>query len=530
MRSTFHGLETAKRGLYAQQTGINTTAHNIANANTKGYTRQRVNFTASAPIEVPALNRSVAPGQLGTGVNFSSIVRLREKFLDDQYRNEASSYGYWHVQKDALEKIELIFNEPSENGLRSTIDQFWNAWSDLSREPENLTARAVVRERAQAMLDAFQYAETKLKELQKDLEVSFEVKRIEANTYIQHIAQLNKEIRRIEGMGMNANDLRDQRDVLVDELARLVAIKVEEDSQGMYTITLQRSGSEDIKLVEGIAYYTIGEDDSGNAAGIVELSAVQENGLSGELHSLWKAENEIVQGYLNELRAMFFTLVYGEVEITVPADSALYDPENHTLVEYKAGDKITVNGINGLHQLGWTLREENGNAIGGPPLFVLADGTDFENISFEDFRIANVRLNPDIAHNAGLIAASARVEIVDGQLKVLKGNGNLALMMSQLRDQAFNIGGEPGTVDDYYRSLLGKLGVQTQKASRQASNQKIIMEAVDNRRQSVSGVSLDEEMVNLVQLQHAYNASARMVTAVDQMLDTIINRMGIVGR
>jgi flagellar hook-associated protein 1 FlgK len=471
MRSTFHGLEVAKRGLFAQQTGINTTAHNIANANTKGYTRQRVNFTASQPIEMPAMNRSVAPGQLGTGVNFSSIVRLRESFLDAQYRNEASSNGYWTIQKDTLEKIELIFNEPSEDGLRTTIDQFWNAWSDLSREPDNMTARAVVVERARAMLDAFQHVHTKLSELKNDLNDSFVKKVDQANLYIAQIAELNREIRRIEAMGMHANDLRDQRDLLVDELSRLVPINVQEDAQGMYTVSLQRGDGTSVDLVNGINSFLLDSD--------VPLSDVQGNGVSGELHSLWKSQNDTVQGYINELNSLFASI---------------------------------VQETNNIHYNGYTL--DGNNQV---YFFTFLSGHN------HPIAIGEIEVNPVIVGDLRFIAAASN----SGGLA---GDGGNALLISQLRYKKVSIGGDTATFDDYYRSILGKLGVQTQEAQRQTNNTQLILDSVDYRRQSVSGVSLDEEMANLVQLQHAYNSSARMVTTVDQMLDTIINRMGVVGR
>lgn len=127
MRSTFHGLETSKRGLFAQQTAMNTTGHNIANANTVGYSRQVVNFTASRPIEVPGISSSTAPGQLGTGVNFSDIGRVRESFLDGQYRDQNQSLGNWEVQRATLGRIEEIINEPSETGMSSVLDDFWNS-------------------------------------------------------------------------------------------------------------------------------------------------------------------------------------------------------------------------------------------------------------------------------------------------------------------------------------------------------------------------------------------------------------------
>ena len=147
MRSTFHGLETAKRSLVTQQVALQTTGHNVANANTAGYSRQTVNMVASKPMEAVGMMRSTAPGQLGTGVEFDSITRIREKFLDTQFRNESKTYGSWSIQLDTLEKLETIVNEPSNTGLRSVMDNFWKSWHDLSENPEDITARKLVREK-----------------------------------------------------------------------------------------------------------------------------------------------------------------------------------------------------------------------------------------------------------------------------------------------------------------------------------------------------------------------------------------------
>jgi flagellar hook-associated protein 1 FlgK len=526
MRSTFHSLEVAKRGLYAQQTAISTTGHNISNANTKGYSRQTVNFTASTPIETPGMNRSVAPGQLGTGVSYDSIKRVRESFLDDQYRNEAQSHGNWSVQKDTLEKLELIVNEPSDQGLRSVIDQFWNGWQDLSREPDNLTARAVVKERALAMMDAFKHTDTKLNELSEDLTTSIDIKVGEANNYIRQIAQLNEQIRRIEGLGDNANDLRDQRDVLTDDLSKIVAINVKETANGMYNVTL----SDGTALVEGLQ-----ANQLGGAVGVAQVTG-------GEIAGLVKARDTIVAEYQTHLNTMLKGLIHGEVKVDIPEGSVLAQDVTYTDGDgneqtLTAGDPapnggitIEVKGINGLHQLGWTLREDaDGNAIAGAPFFIPDD--------VGSFSIQSIQLNPDIIKDVGMIAASIRTEDVNGEQKVFRGNGGLALAMGQLRDGVFNFNSQsqlaaagPGTFDEYFRSVVGGLGVKSQEASRQASNQEMILNSVENRRQSVSGVSLDEEMANLIKFQHAYNASARTITTADQMLDTIINRMGVVGR
>jgi flagellar hook-associated protein 1 FlgK len=453
MRSTFHGLEVAKRGLYAQQTAISTTGHNIANANTKGYSRQKVNFTASTPIETPGMNRSVTPGQLGTGVTFDSIKRVREGFLDDQFRNEAQSHGSWSVQKDTLGKLETIFNEPSDQGLRSVIDQFWNGWQDLSREPDNLTARAVVKERSLAMMDAFKHTDTKLKELSEDLTTGIEIKTTEANTYITQIAELNQEIRRIEALGDNANDLRDQRDVLTDDLSKIVEINVRESANGMYNVTL----ADGTALVDGLQTSLLGD--------AVDLSQV----TGGEIAGMIKAKDTIVAEYQTHLNTMLKGLIFGEVKVDIPEGSVLpvdveYGPEDNRQT-LTAGDPapdggitVEVNGINGLHQLGWTLREDaDGNAIEGAPFFIPNDEGSFS--------IQSIELNSEIVKDVGLIAASLRVEDINGEQQVLRGNGNLALAMGQLRDSVFNFNSEseiaaagPGTFDEYFRSVIGGLG------------------------------------------------------------------------
>lgn len=522
MRSTFHGLEVAKSGLFAQQTALSTTGHNIANANTPGYSRQQVNLTAGRPIDQLSLNRVMSPGQLGTGVRIDSIKRVREGFLDEQFRNQAQSLGYWKIQSDTLNKIENIFNEPSDIGFRNVIDQFWNAWQDFSASPDETAA--IIKERALAMIDAFKHFDTKLSDLSQDLTNNINIKTDEANIFINQISQLNQEIRRLESLGDNANDLRDQRDLLVDKLAQIVDVRVAEDQNGMYNVTLSNGTA----LVQGLQTTLLG------AEGGVGLDQV----TGGEIAGLVKSRDQIVNEYQAQLNAMFKGLIHGDVNVRVPEGSVLpvdvtYGPPGNqvTLTAGQpvpaGGITVTVKGINGLHQLGWTYDEDaNGNAIPGGPFFISDEN---------NFNIQNVQLNPDIINNLDRIAVSLKTETVNGQTKVIKGNTHLALAMGQLRDAEFSFTPTVGaaqktTFDQYFRSTLSALGVQAQEANRQNANQQFILQQVENSRQSISGVSLDEEMANLIKFQHAYNASARMMTVVDQMLETVITRMGIVGR
>jgi flagellar hook-associated protein 1 FlgK len=226
MSSTFHGIETAKRSLFTQMAALNTTGQNIANANTPGFSRQVVNMSASIPMEAMAMNRSNTPGQLGTGVEVTSITRVRQSFLDDQFRNENNSLGNWSIQSDTLDKLQSIINEPSDSGLSKVLNNFWSSWSDLSKDPENATGRKIVSENTKALTDALNQTSKQLSDLSNDLTTNIQVKTTEINSTVSTIANLNSEIQRIEGLGDNANDLRDQRDLLTDNLSKIANIQV----------------------------------------------------------------------------------------------------------------------------------------------------------------------------------------------------------------------------------------------------------------------------------------------------------------
>ncbi|MFZ5640022.1 MAG: FlgK family flagellar hook-associated protein, partial [Bacillota bacterium] len=168
MRSAFFGLEMGRRALFTQQRALDVTGHNIANANTEGYTRQIADMSASLPYTVPAFNSPVTPLQVGTGVDITAIRRVRESFLDSQIRNETTNLGYWESKRDALKKIEVILREPSDNGLRTVMDQFWSSMQELSKNPESEGVRALVRETGITLANTFNQLSKQLTDLQTD--------------------------------------------------------------------------------------------------------------------------------------------------------------------------------------------------------------------------------------------------------------------------------------------------------------------------------------------------------------------------
>ncbi|MBW5448478.1 flagellar hook-associated protein FlgK [Cohnella sp. CFH 77786] len=518
MRSTFHSIETAKRALFTQQAAIQTTGHNIANANTPGYSRQIVNMQATRPIEAIGMSHSTAPGQLGTGVEFTSITRIREQFLDSQYRNQNMDQGKWSIQADTLDKLESIFNEPNETGIRTLFDNYWKAWSDLAKDPENVTGRKVLRENAVALADSINLASKQLSDLSGDLTDNISVKVNQINTLMGNIANLNQEIARISAYGDDPNDLKDQRDLLTDQLSKIVNITVTDTPQG-YNISMGGTS-----LVTGQDFTAV------DAAGL--QGAFGTDLTSGEIYGMIQSRDRYVKDYQTQLDTLANSLANGEFQVTLPAGTVLPDGITLDGVTYTGSARtlstpltVTVHGVNELHRMGYPLQNP---PAPGVDFFVSSDGG--------PITAAALRLNPVIANSPDAIATSMRT--AGTPEKVVPGNNTLALLMANLKDTKINFvspdGSTPliasGTIDDYYRALIGQLGVQSEDAHRQVDNQDALLAQIDERRQSVSGVSLDEEMSDLIKFQHAYNAAARCMTTFDEMLDRIINSMGTVGR
>lgn len=481
MRSTFGGIEISKRGILTQQAALTTAGHNVANANTPGFSRQVVKMVAAEPIEALSLQRSTIPGQMGQGVMFTEVERIREVFLDKQFANENKSFGEWTIRQDTLEKLEAIINEPSDTGLRQVLDNFWNSWQELSKQPDNLETRAVVKESALAVTDAFNHAAKQLKDLGSDLNDNVTVKVTQVDSTLRQIAGLNNEIFRIEGLGNNANDLRDQRDLLVDELSKVINISVQEESGGYHV----KMGNQDLVVANTATEFT---ETLASAAYSADLN-------SGELYGLMLSNQRYVTEYKNQLNSMVSTI---------------------------------ITAVNDTHKQGYTLQD--------PPT---KGGEFFSPVADFNTAAETMKVSTNITDNVERIAASARTyKDASGVEHVVKGNNEQALELAGIKNIKYNFDGSGvtkiilngGTFDEFLRAVVSEIGVQTQEAQRQVSNQKILVDQVDARRQSVSGVSLDEEMADMIKYQHAYNAAARSLTTFDEMLDKVINSMGTVGR
>ena len=467
MSSAFFGLDLALRALQAQQGAVDVTNHNVANANTEGFSRQTVEIVTTTPYTLPGLNRHQGAGQIGTGSILKSIERARDLFLDVQYRNELSTQKEAQISLEALEQIEAVFNEPSDVGISNLLTRFFNAWQELAGDPSDSAVRAAMVQEASALANAFNRASDLVTNVQNDLNTQVEMRVDQINSILDQVLALNKQITQVEVSGQVANDFRDRRDLLLDQLSEQLAIRVVENADGSIDVLAGSSGSR--VLVDGVSDTDQVWADTSGPAGRYELKFSSDDALvpihGGELRGLIDARDIKIESYLTELDTI-------------------------------AGDLIDA--VNALHTTGFGL-----DGVAGRPFFA---GSDAGTIAVD----AAIVGDPDLV-GAASVANQA-------------GNNLIALAIAQLRSTM-----SPST-EGAFGALIARLGVDTQEARGLAENQEILVGLLGRRREAVSGVSLDEETVNLVRFQRAYEAAARLITAHDQMLDKLINETGIVGR
>jgi flagellar hook-associated protein 1 len=469
MPSTFFGLNVALSGVVTQQRALNTVSHNLTNATTPGYSRQRVDTAASTPHPYPALNMPVGPGQLGTGVVATQHARLRDQFVDINFRASTSDVGNHGARADALTTIDTIVDEPGETGLTHLLSQFWGSWQALSLQPDSAAARETVRHAGQALGQGFNdlHAQLTAARAEADTRIGLGTQRV--NELAGQVNELNKQIAMVVAVGQQPNDLRDQRDLLIDQIASFTDVTVTEPgANGKVSIAI---GSQ--LLVDGTT------DAVGplaiDAAGAATVNGVATTVASGSLRGLVDVRDTVLGGPTGYLAQI------------------------DTLAASVAGS------VNARHAAGVGLDGSTGIAF------------------FTGATAATLATSAAINGSTDAIAAS------DTAGNLPSGADN-AVDMAQLQFVVQTIGTATTTLDGFYQQMVARIGVDTDQASRMTQVQQGVLDAAQARRDGVSGVNLDEEMSDMVRFQKSYNAAARMITTLDEMLETIISRMGVVGR
>lgn len=535
MRSTFMGLEASKRGLFTQQTALYTTGHNISNANTAGYSRQRVNMQPTLGFPGTGLNAPMTPGFIGTGVEAGSVQRIRDTFTDSQFRQESNKLGYWESRSSAISQMEDVLNEPSDYGLAKSMDEFWKSLQDLSVNPENGGARAVVVQRGIAVADSFNYMHKSISEIKDNAAKEIGISLNNVNSILEQIGDLNRQITAIEPNGYMPNDLYDARDNLLDELGQFFPIETSNSpsggnalkvAEGSVTVSIKLNGSL-VKVVDGKNFTQLrnsGPDTSADGVtptGPVigfHLVRIDANGDDVTIDNNWvdmtPSGTQLsydINSFSDLGKIKSLTKSYGYIDnSTPPVEKGLF-PEMLAKLDLMAS--AFAKEFNKLHTEGTDI-----NGAKGIEFFIDNDTDPLTSLS-----AANIYVSSSLINDPGLLAAS-NSEVGPAE----PGNGNQALKLANMKFNNLNDLGDV-SVQTYFQSIIGQLGVDGQQASRLMFNTATLQQAVAERRASVSSVSLDEEMTNMITFQQAYNASARMITVVDETLDKIINGMGRVG-
>lgn len=468
MSNILYGLNIALKAMLSQQIAIQVTEHNVANATTPGYRRQEAMMSADLPHIFPSLRANVVPGQLGMGVVVNRIRQYNLEFFDDRYRRALSESKGWQMQADVLKQVEATLAETGEDGLVAKLDAFWSGWQALSNDPTNLAVRADMLERGAALAKSINWRAQSLVRIQQD-QNSLIVQRVnEINSLASKIAALNVEIVAVKSAGSAPNDLMDQRDQLITRLAELSGAMAAIQENGEALVSIGGHG-----LVIGATTFKLATT-SGNLATIYwEADSVAFNPSRGELAGLLQARDVVIPRILNSLDSLAQNL---------------------------------VNQVNTLHASGYAL---DGSTTG----LNFFDPTGTTALS--------IQLSTDVANLPQRIAAA--------QQSNAPADGNNAVALANLRESLV-MNGATETFNQYYTRQIAEMGIDIQRAQAFARDRLDVAKSLDALKEAVVGVNLDEEAANLIKYQRAFQAATRMVTVMDEMLDKIINGMGVVGR
>lgn len=566
MPTIFHGLVTAYSGLQAMQQAIQTTSQNITNAETKGYSRQEAILTPNDPFTLPqSFFAGTGALQVGSGVVVAAMGRARDQFIDRSMRLETGVQGEAKANYEGLQRVEAAFNEIEGEGLTVQLTKFYDSWQELALHPDNLATRTAVAQTAKDVSSTFNAMVTSVRRAQKDTDEQMDLVVSQINRDLQSVAQLNKRITEAVDSGAQPNDLLDQRDVLLDGLAsygnfRFVPVGnsinvtlngfycVDKDSvaplQSVYTPGTVKGSApmqfgaplalapgefkingvsivdvaspavpintqlDLLNLINAKTTQTGGVTARVNASGELELSctgdgtqtiSVDVNGnalsIGGMPNGLYQVTNahdiRLNNGQTAVIDSGQLSGMIKTVQKDAPAFLAKLDQLANTI----------ITRVNGLHSSGYNLEGQT-----GVPFFT---GTQAKDMQVASNLVANVRM----------IAAAVNPNSTPG-------DGNRALDIAQLKNAPLMAG---RTTEDYYNNLLSEVGFAVAQAADKSSNQDQIVKGIEDRRQQVQGVSLDEEFANLIRFQRAYQGASRMVTVMDEMMQQLLG-MGLVGR
>lgn len=459
-------MDVGKRSLMNSQTALQTVGHNIANKSTEGYSRQRVELMTNEP-------SSEGSVRIGNGARAGVITRVNNPWLEKQIQREGTNMGFADSKADALSRVEQVYNEQTNKGLNQYMTGFFNSFRELSNNPESLASRTMVREAGESMTKEFGRVVTQLRDVQDDLDGQLSTVTEEVNQMAKEVAQLNEKIQVVEASGVPANDERDRRDLILKKMGEKIDVSWAEGSDGHISVTAGRTAI----LVSGTTANTLKAARTSDRDRVEIFFASTANGTpvnitnqirGGKMGGALEVRDEVIEGFLGSIDKMAYTMA-SEV------------------------NKAHIEGFDRYGKEGVLFFEMPADAKGAAGSLII---------------------NRTIYNDVGRIAAGAQAGA--------SGDNTVANVISSLQNRQVMDGGS-ATFDDFYNTQVGQIGTITQRSIKSQESQRNVINQLQNIRESISGVSLDEETTKMIEFQKAYDASARIIRTADEMFDTILN-------
>ncbi len=479
-------LGIGKSGLFASKKALEVTGHNLSNVNTEGYSRQRVMQSTAIPISTGGFIQ-------GTGVKVDGINRMNDEFIDKRLNSALSSSKFYESRSEHLDQIESIFNEVDSEGLNQILNKFFNSFRELANQPENETIRSVVRDNAGLVVKDFHRIRDTLDLQAGNIDRKITSSVSDVNQILHNIANLNGKIATIEAQQGESGDLRDQRDLAIKNLSEHFKVHTYTDNKGRFVITAQGIGT----LVTGLHTQDLAvvsknkNNSTNNMNGSVEVvlkdrpsQSVTNSFQAGSLASVIKVRNEDLRKLQEDMDGIAFQF---------------------------------TNSVNSIHRQGFVNRPI---AIGTDGTPVVADkkglttGLDFFTSTLDKSGAAgSIDLSDSVKEDLSNIAAALSPNA--------PGDNRVAIAISKIQHERIE-GEESVTLEEKYLQTIGSIGLETGKARLDAEQANGILAQTNGIRERLTGVSIDEETANMVRFQHAYEASAKMMQAADEMFKTIL--------
>ncbi len=632
MVSTFHGIEMGKRSLLTHSKALMITGHNLNNMNNEGYTRQMIHMESFEPIYMPDMTRAERTGQIGQGVVTARIERVRDSLVDNRIIFENKNQGYYKVRDKYLEQVELVYQEPGVNTdpsrintLRTGLDEFMSSWSDLANNPYEKSMRSVVVQKANILTNSVRHHYSQLKDIRDNIDTEFQDKVREVNNIAKDIALLNEKILKVETMKDNPNDLKDQRDMLIDRLSELVDVQISREDPDELILFIggrhlvQGGKYEQLQLesqAENEGYFDAFWGDGeklvlrgGELAGLVDLRdtdlnfeikkvnsfAANVTDLVNEIHSdgfgangktgvnffvQFPFVNDPAGNYdrngdgqddstflfrvsgsnkleLNDklgIRGQMIindsTVDYYETDTVSEVITRINQSDARVNAFLNTDGKLTLKADyqveNGAPDFAIRRLQDDGLFLTGYASVLQGAGEegafDYNQINQVDkftersnwavapltHPSAYMSVNEQVLADHNNIATAEGIDSTGDGVKDVynkSGDSEIAQRIASLKDKKVMVGMSQ-TFSQYFETVISDLGARSNVAEKGLKNAETIVHNLKNIRKSISGVNIDEEFANMMKFQHGYNATAKIMSEMDKMIETLIMRLG----